>query len=221
MAHPPPSPRWRWSVTPFSIAGMPLRIHISVLFVLLMLRPYVLSPLAWVTWIAMVALHEVGHGLLVRREGGRVTELAVHGLGGECSFEGVRSQEGLERVAWGGVLAQSALLVTAMTLAWLRVAVNAPVLHVAVSVNLWSIFFNLIPIAPLDGALGWPLLARWWRRAKRRREEKKKERLRREQVDKQLSMRDAALDDLRDVKDTRQADELIAKVTGITTDADR
>lgn len=221
MASPPPSERWRWSITPFSIAGMPLRIHVSALVVFLMLRPYTFSLLAWLTWIAMVALHEVGHGVLVRREGGRVVELAVHGLGGECSYVGVRSQEGIERVAWGGVLAQSLLLLVVGALYLLRVAVPAPVLHVAISVNLSSILFNLIPIAPLDGAHAWPLLARWWRRARQRRATAARAKERKQEQAKQLTQRDAALDQLHDVKDTRQADELIARVTGIPTDVDR
>lgn len=200
---------------------MPVRIHVSALFVLLVLRPYVLSPLAWLTWIAMVVLHEVGHGLLVRREGGRVIELAVHGLGGECSYTGVRTQAGLERVAWGGVLAQSLLLVTVVALLLLGVAVPAPVAHVAIGVNASSIVFNLVPIAPLDGALAWPLLGRWWRRFKRRRAEKKARALRDKQQEKQLAAGNGkldALDALDDVKDTRQADEIIARVTGITPD---
>ncbi|MBL8680752.1 MAG: hypothetical protein JNK05_16350 [Myxococcales bacterium] len=213
--------RWRWSITPFSIAGMPLRIHVSTLVVLLMLRPYTFSLLAWLTWIAMVALHEVGHGVLVRREGGRVVELAVHGLGGECSYVGVRSQEGVERVAWGGVLAQALLFVVVGALYLARVPIPAPVVHVALGVNLSSIVFNLIPIAPLDGAYAWPLLGRWWRRARQRRATAARAKQRAEQQDKQLTARDAALDDLRDVRDTREADEVIARVTGIPTDADR
>jgi len=200
---------------------MPVRVHVSVLFVLLMLRPYVLSPLAWLTWIAMVVLHELGHGLLVRREGGRVIELAVHGLGGECSYEGVRSEEGLERVAWGGVLAQGLLLLVVSALLALRVAVPAPVAHVAIGVNLWSIVFNLVPIAPLDGARAWPLLARWWRRARRKRAEKQQAKERRAREAKQLEQRSAELDELDRVTDTREADEIIARVTGITTDSDR
>jgi Zn-dependent protease len=221
MPRPSPSDRWRWSITPFSIARMPVRVHVSVLFVLLMLRPYVLSPLAWLTWIVMVILHEVGHGLLVRREGGRVIELAVHGLGGECSYEGVNSKEGLERVAWGGVLAQTVLLLVVSTLLAFRVAVPGSIAHVAIGVNLWSIVFNLVPIAPLDGARAWPLLARWWRRAARKRSEKRRAKERRERQTKELEQRNAKLDELDKVTHTRDADEIIARVTGISSDSDR
>jgi Zn-dependent protease len=207
---------------------MPLRLHVSTLFVLLTLRPYTLSILAWITWIAMVALHELGHGLLARREGGRVIELAVHGLGGECSYAGVSSQEGLERVAWGGVLAQSLLLVSVLALRWAGVAVPPEVVHVAVTVNLWSIAFNLLPIAPLDGALAWALPVRWWRRARARRAAARREAAQRaaDAEDKkkklaELEQRAAKLEAADHVTDTREADELLARVLKLPTDSDK
>lgn len=191
---------------------MPLRIHASTLFVLLTLRPYTLSIAAWLTWIAMVALHELGHGWLVRREGGRVHELIVHGLGGECSYYGVETREGHERVAWGGVLAQSLLLVAALIARGARLPIDPAITHVAVWVNLSSIVFNLLPIAPLDGSKAWPLLGRWWRRWRARRAKDK--RVERER--KALLESNARLLDATDhVHDTREADEVIARVTGI------
>lgn len=194
---------------------MPLRLHASTLLVLLTLRPYSLSIAAWLTWIVMVALHELGHGWLVRREGGRVIELIVHGLGGECSYHGVETREGHERVAWGGVLAQSLLLVAALIARAARAPVDPAILHVAVWVNLSSIAFNLLPIAPLDGARAWPLLGRWWRRWRARRAKAKQRAREREAL---IASNAKLLDATDHVHDTREADEVIARVTGIHTE---
>jgi Zn-dependent protease len=195
---------------------MPLRIHVSTLFVLLALRSHVRSPLAWLTWLAMVALHEIGHGALARREGGRVVELVVHGLGGECRYVGVRTREGQERVAWGGVLAQALLAIAALLALWANAPVPAAVTHVALTLNAWSILFNLLPIAPLDGALAWSYLARLWRRARA-----KIARLasRREEPSRiEAPKEPASPEEIDRVTDTREADALIHRVLGISTE---
>jgi stage IV sporulation protein FB len=221
-ADAPSTRRWRWSWTPFSILGMPLRIHASVLFVAFTLRAYVTAPLAWATWLVMIAMHELGHGILVRRAGGRVNELIVHGLGGECGYEGVRSEESVERIAWGGVLGQLALLATTALLVAMGVAVPPEVRAVAIHLNAWLIVVNLVPIEPLDGAKAWALLGRWWRRARQRRVERARQAerdetraIQRESEQARVEKKTAALHETDALPHTRDADEVIAKVLRI------
>jgi len=71
-------------------------------------------------------------------------------------------------IAWGGVLAQ--LLVALPIVAWLTVfgftranGINA-VLALFGYVNAWFAAMNLLPIAPLDGALAWRIVPHLWRR---------------------------------------------------------
>jgi Zn-dependent protease len=201
---------------------MPLRIHASALFVAFTLRQYATAPLAWATWVVMIAMHELGHGILVRRAGGRVNELILHGLGGECGFEGVTSEESVERIAWGGVLGQLALLAVTALLVAMGVPVPPEVKAVAIQLNLWLIVLNLLPVEPLDGAKAWALLARWWRRARRHRVEGARQAARDEtraiqrgSEQARVEKKTAAFHEEGELTHTRDADEVIAKVLRI------
>ncbi len=160
-----------WTIT--RLRGAPVRLHWTVPLGAFVMGRFSFVPAFWLGFVALVLIHELGHALLVLRYRLGLSEIAIHGLGGHCQHQrsGTRFQEAV--VAWGGVLAQSALLLAAY--AW-TLSVGPPssehaalLLHVFTSTNLWLIAINLLPIAPLDGSKAWPLLGMLGERWRQRR----------------------------------------------------
>jgi hypothetical protein len=144
------------------------------------LGPLVLSRFDWVPgyWVGilvLVMLHEVGHALLARRYGMRVTAIRLHGLGGHCAYFGAPTPWHRAVIAWGGVMMQGVLLLVALT--WLFGAgrpQSAFLYHFQdawLASNIFLIVLNLLPIDPLDGGQAWralPMLRKRWQDRKRR-----------------------------------------------------
>lgn len=169
--------------------GVELRIHWTVVVGALLAARLRLEPWTWLGFLCVVLMHELGHALAVSSAGGQLVGLDFTGVGGSCRWRGAGTL--LERawVAWGGVLAQTALL--AVTFTWTLLLgtpegrVAASLRYCFVEVNLTLLVMNLLPFSPLDGALAWRLfgalsasggsvrkaLLGWvWRWARRRRE---------------------------------------------------
>ncbi len=93
-----------------------------------------------------------------------VLSIDINGIGGVCRWEGESTATQESVVAWGGVLAQAALLVLAEVAsqivpfrsgtAWGQFALTL------VGANVWLMAVNLLPFPPLDGAKAWALF-RW------------------------------------------------------------
>jgi Zn-dependent protease len=141
--------------------GVELRWHWSVPLGALVLTRFRIEPGAWLGFLLVILVHELGHALLVKRLRFSVIGIDLLGFGGECRWRGNAS--GLERswVAWGGVLAQAALLGGALLVRALWGVPNVPwvaaFVHALIDLNLWIIVINLLPIPPLDGAKAWRL----------------------------------------------------------------
>jgi Zn-dependent protease len=139
-----------------SIAGTPIYWHVSSVLGLFIFSGFRIAPWAWLAFVALVLAHELGHAVLVRARGHRVVGIHLTAWGGECQWRPTRSEPTMaDRViiAWGGVLAQAVILVVAVAL---RIAgARHPVLGPLVWSNAFMIFFNLMPIPPLDGATAW------------------------------------------------------------------
>lgn len=119
-------------------------------------------PAAWVAFVFLVLVHELGHAVLVRRYGLRVLSVDVHGLGGVCRWAGQTSDVNRAKIAWGGIVAQ-ALLLVATTLVAPVVPPNPAVGQIVqtwTAVNLLVMAFNLLPLRGLDGEEAWTLF-RW------------------------------------------------------------
>lgn len=157
-----------WTLTHF--AGAPVRIHWTVAILVLFLGGW--EPVAWLGIIILIIVHELGHAMVVRAVGARVTEVMVYGFGGWCRWVGSVGTRQVAMIAWGGVLAQAVLLAVASTYDSLVVVTDRTtliLLSVFTSSNLSLILINLVPIPPLDGASAWPLVPmlfedakRWW-----------------------------------------------------------
>jgi len=160
--------RGYWTVT--RVGGVPLRVHWSAAVGALVFGGLRFAPAAWLAFLVIVLLHEVGHALVVRALRHRVVALEVTGFGGLCRWSGAATPLERSLIAWGGVLAQAVLLIVALVVFALGgfrvVPFGGELAYTFVWTNLWLIGLNLLPFAPLDGAEAWrlfPELGRWRR----------------------------------------------------------
>ncbi len=141
------------------IGRAPLRIHWTTPIGLFLFSGLSFNPLVWAALLAIMIVHEVGHALLARRYSLRLDSIDITAVGGVCRIEGNPSRREAAIVAWGGVLAQAALLVITLVVRGLMHFVAMGLLDgvfdTLITTNLILIALNLLPIAPLDGALAW------------------------------------------------------------------
>lgn len=161
--------------------GVEVRIHWSVPLAALLVARLRFEPLIWLGFLGVLLAHQFGHAGAVAISGGRLLGLDTTGFGGSCRWRGAGTLLERARVAWGGVLAQVVLLVAALGLSsWHGASSDAGSLRYCfVELNLAVLAINLLPIAPLDGALAWRLfgalrgsewtLMGWARRRRERR----------------------------------------------------
>ncbi len=153
--------RGYWTVT--RVGGVPLRLHWSTALGALVFGGLRFAPAAWLSFLVIVLLHEVGHALVVRALRHRVVALEVTGFGGLCRWAGAATPLERSLIAWGGVLAQAVLLVAAvavLALGGFRVTpFGGELAYAFVWTNLWLIGLNLLPFAPLDGAEAWRIVS--------------------------------------------------------------
>lgn len=143
------------------LARVELRLHWSVPLGAVIIGSLRFEPLLWLGFISVILVHELGHAALVKGMGFQVVGIDLTGIGGQCRWRG--SAGFLERawIAWGGVLAQSVLLLGTLAVTAYR---GPPTTHSGallgqafVDVNLWIIAINLLPLKPFDGADAWAL----------------------------------------------------------------
>lgn len=150
---------WILAGRPF---GMPLRLHL-----LLPLGPVFFgglrwAPGAWLAFLLVIVVHELGHAWMARGVGAQPTGIDVHPLGGACHYTGVSSPFSRALVAWGGPLGQLVLLVAALVAFAASSRTLDPFLldlrHGLVAANAWLLLLNLLPLPPFDGAEAFKLL---------------------------------------------------------------
>ena len=139
------------------IRGAPVRIHWSVALGALFFTGLRFEPAAWLAFLALVLIHELGHAAIVLRCGLRVVGIDVLAFGGVCRWSGDSTPLQRAVIAWGGVLAQLVLLAATWGIV---LATGAPtsrfgmeLVSVFTETNLWLAMVNLFSsIPPLDGA---------------------------------------------------------------------
>src|SRR5262245_46752221 len=94
----------------FSIRGVPVFAHVSLLIGFPLVSRLAFRPLAWLGLMIVVLVHELGHAVLLRRFRSPVLYIVLHAFGGECVSTGFASAFERSVVAWGGVLGQALLL---------------------------------------------------------------------------------------------------------------
>jgi Zn-dependent protease len=166
------------------LRGIPIRLHWSIPVGAFVFGRFQIVPGFWLGFFLLILIHELGHAALVRRYRLSVEAVDVHGLGGLCRYSGYPSD--LERavIAWGGVLAQAALLGVTWATLWLlgppTTAFGADLVYAFTTGNLIIGALNLLPVPPLDGAEAWKVFGLW--RARRKRWRKKPTKQRKEPV---------------------------------------
>ncbi len=158
--------------TALRLRGVPVRVHWTLFVGAAFVSGLRFAPGVWLGFILLVLFHEVGHTVLVWRARATVREIRLTGIGGECHYEGPVSPLARSVIAWGGVLAQLALLGLTyglLSLGWIPTnPILGQLLGVWLEPNLVIILLNLLPFAPLDGAEAWKLFGRLRRRPVRR-----------------------------------------------------
>jgi stage IV sporulation protein FB len=144
-------------------AGIEVRFHWTVALGAVLAARLRFEPLGWLGFVMVVCAHELGHIALLEAAGAKLASVEVNALGGHCRFRGATSSLQRSITAWGGVLGQAILLAAAFVYSRLR---GAPTAHAGLAlwyclfdVNIALIAINLLPFAPLDGAVAWELFA--------------------------------------------------------------
>jgi stage IV sporulation protein FB len=144
-------------------AGLEVRLHWTVALGALLAARFHFEPAGWLGFFAVLLAHSLGHVALLQGVGAKLAGVEVTAIGGQCRIRGGASTLQRSIVAWGGVLGQAVLLGVAFAYSRLR---GAPVSQAGlafqyclVDINLALIAINLLPFAPLDGAVAWELFA--------------------------------------------------------------
>jgi Zn-dependent protease len=137
--------------------GAPIRIHWTTPIAVFVLTRFSFNPLVWAALLGVLFVHEMGHALVAQQFHMRLVSIDITGVGGTCRLEGDPTVREAAIVAWGGVIAQAALLVVAIILRMMIGDWLDSVFHILITSNVVLIALNLLPIAPLDGATAWRL----------------------------------------------------------------
>lgn len=142
--------------------GAPIRVHWSTPIVAFVLTGLSFVPGAWLGFLVVVLVHEIGHAIAVRSSGAHVISVNVQGFGGTCEWYGNVTAKQRAIIAWGGVLAQAGLYIAArfasvVLPSW---GTLGELVYTLTATNLILIVINLLPIRPLDGAEAWRLFRR-------------------------------------------------------------
>lgn len=158
------------------LGGVPIRLHWSALLGAVFFSGLRFAPGAWLGFVLVILVHELGHALVVKASRQHVLRVDIHGFGGECHWVGDATPLQRAAIAWGGVLGQLALGVVALVASFLVGGAlggfGRDLFHALTWTSLWIAALNLIPMAPFDGAEAWkivPLLQRRFRHRKARR----------------------------------------------------
>lgn len=164
-----PRPRWSWQLG--SIAGIPIRVHVTLFLLLAWIAVAYwlggLGPSATALGVAIVAIvfaiiviHELGHALMARRFGIDTRDILLLPIGGIASLERIPERPAHELlIALVGPLinvAIAALLWLGIALAGGDLSLDAASPGMGLAVRLFWINvvlagFNLLPAFPLDG----------------------------------------------------------------------
>jgi Zn-dependent protease len=146
------------------IRGVDTYVHWSVFVVAALMLANVgsrpgLTIVGLTSYLGVLLIHEVGHLIAAQRLGCKVNSIKLYPIFGVTSFEIPWTRLDHCTIAWGGVLAQSAVAIPLV--AWVSIfgftrigAINA-IFAILGYFSLGIAAFNLLPIPPLDGATAW------------------------------------------------------------------
>jgi Zn-dependent protease len=165
--------RARWQLGQWR--GIPISLHwtvfIGVPWFLWQTRSLADTAIAFLAFFFLLLAHELGHAAVARWRRVEVDHIQLFFLHGYCAHETPDYELDDVLIAWGGVVAQFIVLVIALgadvllaTFWPVAHVLTSPLLRVLIGTNVLIMVFNLIPVAPFDGAKAWrilPILAEW------------------------------------------------------------
>jgi len=117
---------------------------------------------SFVAFVALLAAHEFGHAIAAKSRRVKVYAIKLYVMHGQCEHEEPYYEKHDVFIAWGGVLAQLAILIVALACERLLVflpplayEIVQPIFFTFINVNIVIMAINLIPVPPLDGAKAW------------------------------------------------------------------
>ena len=135
---------------------------ISVLILLGVARRPLVSLIGLTSYLSVLVIHECGHVIAAQRRGCHVFEVELYPIFGITRFETPWSRRDHCVIAWGGVLAQFAvsvpLIMLIVVFGYTRINALNAALAILGPFSLGIALFNLLPLAPLDGATAWRFL---------------------------------------------------------------
>jgi Zn-dependent protease len=149
------------------IRGVPVYVHWSLLLIgTLILFGAIERPAetlaAWTAFFSVILIHECGHMIAAHRKGYKVTAIELYPIHGCVRFQAPWSRYDDAVIAWRGVVAQA--VIAAPLLAYTAIFGFTRFNAVNVAIGILSYYsaiiaiFNLIPVAPFDGAKAWYLI---------------------------------------------------------------
>ena len=153
-------------------------VHWSVLVIAALMllnapRQPVLTLVGVTAWLAVMLIHECGHMIAAHRRNCDVFAIELYPIFGITRFEIPWSHFDHCVIAWGGVLAQA--IIGVPFVAWIVIVGYTPfepvnaVLALLGGYSLIVAALNLLPVAPLDGAIAWQIIPEFIRRQRQRR----------------------------------------------------
>lgn len=163
------------------IKGAPVSLHWSVLVVAgVVLAGAVKFPImnlvGLTSWLGVILLHETGHLLAAHKKHCEVFGIDLYPILGVARYQQPWSAMDDCLIAWAGVVAQAVIAVPIVMVVSLLGYTRFEPVNAALAI--WGFFslgvaiLNLLPFAPLDGAIAWrivPLMIRKVFRRDRRR----------------------------------------------------
>ena len=163
------SPASRWSFQVATLLGIPIRVHVTFLILLVWFGTMaaatnqdVGSELAFVIGVfACVVLHELGHAAMAKRFGVKTREIILYPIGGVARLERIPGGVAELLIALAGPAVNVVLV--AVGVAFLAMTDLPPAMSFAfpwegagiaqklVWANLMLVLFNMIPAFPMDG----------------------------------------------------------------------
>jgi len=114
---------------------------------------------AFLTYYAVLLVHEYGHALVATRQGCQVYAIELHAFHGVTIFSVPPDRRSHVLIAWGGVAGQTIVAAPAsIALILVPPAAPDPLLACLIVLGPVSLFWaavNLLPVHGLDGALAW------------------------------------------------------------------
>ena len=131
-----------------SVFGIPIRLHISLLIVVVLLSIFSGAGLLAILILSVgifgsVALHELGHSVVARAKGGYIHEIVLYPFGGAAKISNIPKRPIDEIMV--------ALAGPAVSLALALIFRQFELLRFLGYLNGMLFFFNVLPVFPMDG----------------------------------------------------------------------